>query len=335
MARGATGGRDRAHHHGSRRTRAGVFADGRIELLKFRVEPLSPLLQRSIASLDLPPGVVITAVRHGDSITVPRGSFRLTDGDRVIVMGTREGVAELRRRFLPAAGESPRMVTIVGGGDVGLRLAQHLDGVTGMRLRVVERSHARGEFIAARLRNGLVLNGDGTDLALLEAEEIGRSDVMVSVIDNDESNLFASLLGRQLGVGKIVTRVGKQANLRVFERVGIDVALSARGAAVASVIHKIDGGRASLLAVLEEGQAKVVELTVPAGYPTTALRDVELPQESVVSTLLRAGAAVVPGGQDEVRAGDRLLICCTDAAAADVRDAFSPAADRSPRRSTR
>ena len=138
----------------------------------------------------------------------------------------------------------------VGGGDVGFRLAQHLDGVKGMRLRVVERSHARGEFIAARLRNGLVLNGDGTDLALLEAEEIGRSDVMVSVIDNDESNLFASLLGRQLGVGKIITRVGKQANLRVFERVGIDVALSARGAAVASVIHKIDGGRASLLAVL-------------------------------------------------------------------------------------
>ena len=218
------------------------------------MEPLSPLLQRSIASLDLPPGVVITAVRHGDSITVPRGSFRLTDGDRVIVMGTREGVAELRRRFLPAAGESPRMVTIVGGGDVGFRLAQHLDGVKGIRLRVIERSQARGEFIAARLRNGLVLNGDGTDLALLEAEEIGRSDVMVSVIDNDESNLFASLLGRQLGVGKIVTRVGKQANLRVFERVGIDVALSARGAAVASVIHKIDGGRASLLAVLEEGR---------------------------------------------------------------------------------
>ena len=223
----------------------------------------------------------------------------------------------------------------VGGGDVGFRLAQHLDGVKGMRLRVVERSHARGEFIAARLRNGLVLNGDGTDLALLEAEEIGRSDVMVSVIDNDESNLFASLLGRQLGVGKIITRVGKQANLRVFERVGIDVALSARGAAVASVIHKIDGGRASLLAVLEEGQAKVVELTVPAGYPAPALRDVELPRESIVSTLLRAGDAVVPGGQAEVRAGDRLLICCTDAAAADVRDVFSPAADRSPRRSTR
>ena len=62
------------------------------------------------------------------------------------------------------------------------------------------------------------------------------------VIDNDERNLLASLLGRQLGVPKIVTRVSRPTNLRLFERVGIDVALSARGAAVASILHQITGG---------------------------------------------------------------------------------------------
>ena len=198
--------------------------------------------------------------------------------------------------------------------------------MTGLRRRVIERSRERGEYLADRLRNALVLHGDGTDLVLLEAEEIGRSDVMVSVIDNDQSNLFACLLGRQLGVGKTITRVGRQANLRVFERVGIDVALSARGAAVASVIHRIDGGRAGLLAVLEGGEAEVLELTVPPGYPTHPLRDLELPSDSVVASLLRKGDAIVPGGQDEVRAGDRLLICCTAAAAAGVQNAFSLAA---------
>ena len=84
-------------------------------------------------------------------------------------------------------------------------------------------------LLAATLRRALVLSGDGTDLELLEAERIGRSDVLVSVIDNDERNLLASLLGRQLGVRKIITRVSKPANLRLFERVGIDVAISARG----------------------------------------------------------------------------------------------------------
>ena len=97
-------------------------------------------------------------------------------------------------------------------------------------------------MLASRLTRTLVLNGDGTDLEFLESENVAHSDVLVCVIDNDERNLLASLLGRQLGVPKIVTRVGRPTNLRLFERVGIDVALSARGAAVASILHQITGG---------------------------------------------------------------------------------------------
>ena len=119
-------------------------------------------------------------------------------------------------------------MTIIGGGDVGYRLAQRLDQAAGIRLRVIERDRARGELLAATLDNALILQGDGTDLELLEAEEIGRSDVLVSVIDNDERNLLACLIGRQLGVRQVITRVGKSPNFSLFDRVGIDVALSAQ-----------------------------------------------------------------------------------------------------------
>ena len=178
-------------------------------------------------------------------------------------------------------------------------------------------------MLAATLRNTLILRGDGTDLELLETEEIGRSDVLVSVIDNDERNLLACLLGRQLGVRKLITRVSKPANLRLFERVGIDVALSARGAAVTSVVHRIDGGRASLLAVLEEGQAKVIELVVPLDHPPTPLRELGLPRDSIVGTILRTGDALVPRGEDLVKGDDRLLVCCTDEAVVQVQDMFA------------
>lgn len=297
-----------------------AFADGRIQLLEFRLEEGSLIAHRPISSLNLPLGVVIVAVRHEDSISIPRGGSTLIPGDRVVLMGNREGMDSFRRHLLPRAEASPQQVTIIGGGDVGYRLAQKLDRVKGMRLRVIESRRERGEMLAATLRNALILNGDGTDLELLESEEIGRSDVLVSVIDNDERNLLASLLGRQLGVGKIITRVSKTANLRLFERVGIDVALSARGAAVTSVVHQIDGGRASLLALLEEGQARVVELVVPDGYPASAIKDLNLPAESIVGTILRGGDALVPGGEDQICGGDRLLVCCTEAAVAQVRD---------------
>ena len=131
------------------------------------------------------------------------------------------------------------------------------------------------------------------------------------------------MLGHQLGVRKVITRVSKPSNHHLFERVGIDVALSARGAAVASVIHQIDGGRSSLLAVLEEGQARVVELTVPAGFEPTAVKDLGLPAESIIGSVLREGDVIVPHGGDRVRGGDRLLVCCTEAAVRGVQRLFA------------
>ena len=113
--------------------------------------------------------------------------------------------------------------------------------------------------------------------------------MLVSVIDNDERNLLASLLGRQLGVRRIITRVERRANLRLFERVGIDVAISARGAAVASVLHQIQGGATRLLAVVEQGAGRILELDVPAGYASR--RCAISPRRSTASSAPSSAAA--------------------------------------------
>ncbi|MGH2386339.1 MAG: Trk system potassium transporter TrkA, partial [Candidatus Limnocylindria bacterium] len=299
------------------------FEGGAIRLLEYRLDAGSPLADRPLTQLRLPHGSLLVAVRRGDSFFIPRGDTCLTTGDKVIVMGTPDAMAQVQRRVSAAADRGRQSVTIIGGGDVGLRLAERLDGFRQVQLRVIERDRPRGEMLAARLEHALVLNGDGTDLSLLEAEDIGRSDVLVSVIDNDEKNLLASLLGRQLGVRRIITRVSKPANLRLFERVGVDVAISARGAAVTSVLHHIEGGQTSLLAVLEEGEGRILEIQVPGHYRRRALRELEPPRDSIVGAILRGREAIVPRGTDTVQAGDRLLVFSTRAAADRVRTFFS------------
>ena len=300
------------------------FAGGAVRLLEYRLDHGSPLAGQPLASLQFPHGSLIVAVRRGDGFFIPRGDTLLTVGDKFVVMGTAEAMAEVQRRVMPDD-QARQMVTIIGGGDVGLRLAERLDQQRSIQLRVVERDAARGEMLAARLRRALVLNGDGTDLALLEAEDIGRSDVLVSVIDNDEKNLLASLLGRQLGVRRIITRVSKPDNRRLFERVGVDVALSARGAAIASVLHEIEGGQASLLAVLEGGEGRILEFPVPAALQGKALRDLSLPRDSIVGAILRGTQAIVPRGTDRLQAGDRLIVFSTRNAAEAARAFFAKA----------
>jgi trk system potassium uptake protein len=303
---------------------AEIFAGGRIRLLEYRLQAGARLLAGPLKTLQVPRGALIVAVSRSGAIEIPHGETRLEAGDKIIVMGTPEALDALQPSIEPVPRKRSRQaVTIIGGGDVGFRLAQRLEAAGGVNLRILERDRARGEFLAASLRQALILNGDGTDLELLESEQIGRSDVLVSVIDNDERNLFASLLARQLGVRKTITRVSRPVNLRLFERVGIDVALSARGAAVASVVHQIQGGRANLLAVLEEGQATVLELVVPAGYRPRTLLELDSPADSIVGAILRGTKVLVPRGSDQIRPHDRLLVFATERSAARVRDYFA------------
>ena len=302
---------------------AEAFAEGAVRLLEYRLEADSTLPGQRLADLHFPHGSLIVAVRRGDTIFIPRGDSELAFGDRIIVMGTPDALQQVRRRLTGAAEARRQRVTIIGGGDVGLRLAERLEEGESFDVIVIERDQARGELLAARLQRALVLNGDGTDLELLEGEDVGRSDVLVSVIDNDERNLFASLLARQLGIRRIITRVSRRANLRLFERVGIDIAISARGAAVATVLHQIQGGRTRLLAEVEQGAGRVLELEVPPGYTPRSLRELDPPHNSIVGAIVRGTQALVPRGNDRIQPGDRLIVFTTHAAAERVRTYFT------------
>jgi trk system potassium uptake protein TrkA len=308
---------------------AETFADGAIQLAEYKLDPNSSLAGKRVTDAHLPHDSLIVAVRHGDTFFIPRGGSELCAGDKAVVMGTPAALQDVRGRMTGITEAHRQRVTIVGGGDVGLQVAERLErNPAALDIRIIERSPARGALLAARLRHTLVLSGDGTDLELLESEDVGRSDVLLSVIDNDEKNLLASLLGRQLGVRRIITRVSKRANLRLFELVGIDVAISARGAAVASVLHQIAGGSTRLLAVIEQGAGRILELDVPAGYPARKLRDLAAPLNSIVGAIVRQSRAFVPRGDDHIQPGDRVIVFTTYAAADQVRDYFTTIAQR-------
>jgi trk system potassium uptake protein len=115
----------------------------------------------------------------------------------------------------------------------------------------------------------------------------------------------------------------------LFERVGVDIAISARAAAVASVHHQIEGASVRLLAVIEQGAGRILELDVPAGYAPRPLRELAPPLASIVGAIIRDNEAIVPRGNDRIEPGDRLLVFTTHAAADRVRNYFTHASSSS------
>ena len=99
---------------------------------------------------------------------------------------------------------------------------------------------------------------------MTQEERINESDVVVSVTNNDEKNLLCSLLAKQMGVAKVITRVSKIANVRLFEKVGIDVAISENSTAIDIIENQLIKTDIEILATVERGQGEILEeITLP------------------------------------------------------------------------
>lgn len=300
-----------------------IFAGGRIWLLEYRLADDSPLLGGPLPALGLPKGVLAVAVVRGDHLRIPTGETSFAPGDRVIFMGEQRPLHRLHGRIMGVESRGVREITIIGGGTVGHALAGLLGGEKDLRVRIIESSRERCVDLTESLRHTMVLNGDGTDLRLLEAELIHRSHVLVSVTSNDEQNLLCSLLARQMEIPKIVTRVNRAENLALFRGMGIDVPLNPRTTAIQMILNSIEGTSVKQLSTIEGGKGSVLEIFVPDDFPARALKDIPRVHDSIVVALTESDRTRVPHGDDVVRPGNRLLVFCTADASREVLRAWA------------
>jgi len=302
------------------------FANGRIMLLEFLLEPHDPFLGATLGSLTLPPGVLAVGAIKGDTFSIPTGTTSFETGDRVVFMGSTERMRELQRRFAPHK-RSPKVV-IVGGGNVGFMVAQQL-GSNRADLTIIEENLERCEKLAQWLPHALVLKGDGTDLELLEQERVEDADVMVAVTDDDAKNLLVSLLSKQMGIPKVVTRVGRTRNRRLFMRVGVDSPLTPRAAAVQEVLNWLGVDEVEHLATIED-RAEVMEATFPEGSAGGRVMDLGTPTAMLIGAVQRGDRIIVPNGETVIMPGDHLYLVTVPEAVADVEEWLEDRRGRKP-----
>ena len=283
------------------------FAAGRISMLEFLLEDGDPFMYTPLAQLELPAGVLAVGAIRGDTFAIPVGGTTFEPGDRVVFMGTTERMKAVQRSFAPST--RSQKVVIVGGGNVGFMVAEYLEPYR-YDLTVFEEVEERCLKLAQWLPGVLVLRGDGTDLELLEQERVEDADVMVAVTDDDGKNLLVSLLAKQLGIPKVVTRVGRPRNRRAFMRVGIDSPLTPRAVAVQEVINWLRVDEVEHLATIEDF-AEVTEAIYPHDAKGGRVMDLGTPETMLIGAIERGSKVLVPNGLTVVEPGDHLFLVTT------------------------
>ncbi|MBQ9245204.1 Trk system potassium transporter TrkA [bacterium] len=285
------------------------FANGKARLLEYRVVEGTKFLNKKIKDCSFPEETLIVGITREDTLFIPNGDTELQINDKVIFMGSSYSLDILANKFFQD-NMGVKQVTIIGGGNVGLMLAQNLEKVN-MKIKIIEYDYDRCVELTENLKSTLVINGDGANYGLLEEERVGESDVVICVTNNDEKNLLCSLLSKQLGVPKVITRVSKNANAKLFEKVGIDVAISQDAAAIDDIENHLIKTEVEILATVERGQGKVLEINVPFNFKADTLMNLKLPCKAIIAIIQRRNRVIIPRGTTQVMPFDNLIVFTT------------------------
>ena len=299
------------------------FANGRARLLEYKLKEGMSLVNKKVRECQFTKNTLIVGIVRDGELSIPNGETVLLAEDKLIFMGTSHSLDILAGTFFHDK-ESVKTVTIIGGGNVGLMLAQSLEAVK-IKTKIVEKKYERCEYLSQVLKNTLVINGDGTDLKLLDQEEIGMSDVTISVTNNDERNLLTSLLAKQLGAKRTITRVSNVLNIPLFEKVGVDIAISAKNSALNEVKNALEENNVGILATVEQGQGEVLEIDLDIEFNNKKIMDLKFPKPAIVGVVERGNGVIIPKGDTELYSKDTLIIFTKAEDADEIKEFFNKA----------
>ena len=155
------------------------FACGRARLLEYRIKEDSILLNKKLKDCKFVEQTLVVGITRDSSLFIPDGETEFLLNDKVIFMGSSTSLDILARDIFQS-NTKVKTAAIIGGGSVGLMLAQNLEKIN-IKTKIIEMDYKRCEYLTEHLKKSLVLYGDGTNIELLEQEDFGDSDVVISV----------------------------------------------------------------------------------------------------------------------------------------------------------
>lgn len=287
------------------------FAEGKVKLFGMNIEADSWVAGKTLEALDRagpPKHSLIAMIFRGAQVIIPHGGERLEAGDHAYIV-TRGDDLEATMAFMGLKPRRLERVFILGGRQSGIWMAQQLEQ-RGISVTLFETDPRRCEKIAGILHKTIIINADGTEDSVLAEHNIQDADAYLALTADDEDNLIACLLARRLGANKVVALTDHVNYFTMGQRLGINTLISPRLAAVDRILQFVRKGRVLSVTSFREEEAEAIELMALPGsrYVGKCLRDLRLPREAIVGSVVRPdGEVIVPRGEAQIEAGDRVI----------------------------
>ena len=296
-----------------------TFAKGRVELLRFKLNPEAKLDGLTImeAMGRLKSEVLICAVERGEKVVIPGGSFCLKNGDILSIVGSLQNTAD----FFEKIGIRSRRVRnslIIGGGTISHYLALSLLKL-GYRVRIIENRKERCEYLSDVLPGADIINGDGSNQHLLMEQGLSQADSFIALTNLDEENIFLALFAKKHSNAKLIAKVNRIAFNDVVDSLDIGSVIYPKYLTADYILKYVRARQNSMGSNVEnlykilDDRAEALEFFIrePSAVTDIPLSELDLKDNLLLCCINRNGTILTPGGQNRIKVGDSVIVVTT------------------------
>ncbi|WP_303804782.1 Trk system potassium transporter TrkA [Ruminococcus flavefaciens] len=308
------------------------FAKGRVDLAEIRITSGSILDGVALSQLSrrLRLDVLICAVQRGDELTIPNGNFVLRAGDKIHMTASHSNMVKFFKSISAAYREKRvKSAVLIGGGRVAYHLAQQLIEM-GVKVKIIEIDRERCLELSDRLNKVDISCADGTDHDILEEERVYDADAVVTLTGIDEENILLSLLAKNNGVDKVVTKVNRMSLMQLSDTLDLDSIISPKSITVNQILQYVRakqnslGNNVTTLYRLVNDRLEAIEFVVrdKKEYVDVPLKKLKLRSGILIGSIVRGNELIIPKGDDCLQVNDSVVVITTTKGMHDLSNIF-------------
>ena len=198
---------------------------------------------------------------------------------------------------------------IIGGGKVGSNLLKTLKE-RGYNVTLVEMDEETCRRIAEDI-SADVICGDGTDIDVLKDAGINEADIIAAVTGKDEENLVICQIAKKgFNIGKSIARINNPKNIALFRALGVDQTVCSTEVIADLIEYEFDRDICKIVQTFDRGAMILVEVSVKENnrWLDLCIKDLVLPSECVIASILRDGKVIFPRGDTQICLNDNMHI---------------------------
>ena len=295
------------------------FAENKIRLLEIQINENCKLINFKLNELtkkypELEANII--GIIREDKFLIPKKNDDIQQNDKIYVIINSAQMSQT----LEAFGHNEKIskkILIVGGGNIGFNLAKNLeDTLDSARVKIVEKSKDRSEFLANELNNTIIINGDGLDEEVLLEANLEEAETVLALTNDDEDNLMVSVLvekfakdQKEIDDKRTMALINKPNYSLLQSSLKIDDLIDPRMNTVSSILKHIHKGTIENAYTISNGEYEVIEAEIieTSELINKELKNSNLPEELRVGAVLREKKIIIPRSDFVFKKDDRVV----------------------------